>query len=70
MTTKREQQGKETEKSAQHHAGVGRKHARNEERFRKDRGGQVGSGDAREQADQEEFDRGGHRHGSSRDQAR
>ena len=70
MTTKREHPGKETEKASQGHVGVGHKHARNEERFRKDRGGQVGSGDEREQADQEEFDRGGHRRGSSRDQAR
>ena len=40
-----------------------------DEHLRKDRGGQIGSGDAREQADQEEFDRGGHRLGRSRDQA-
>ena len=41
-----------------------------DEHLRDDRGGQVGSGDAREQADQEEFDRGGHRDGRNRNQAR
>ena len=37
---------------------------RNEQR--RDRGGHIGSGDAREQADQEEFDRGGLRVGQNR----
>jgi hypothetical protein len=37
---------------------------RNEQR--RDRGGHIGSGDAREQADQEEFDRGGIRVGQNR----
>ena len=46
----------------------GKRQERNE--HRRGRGGALGSGDAREQADQEEFDRGGHKGGHSRDQAR
>lgn len=69
MTSKQDDRQTGTDKRSTHHADLGRKHARNDERHREDRGGQVGSGDKREQADQEEFDRGGHRDGHSRDQA-
>ncbi len=48
-------------------SGGGPKQGRQEQERRPERGGLPGSGDAREQQDQEEFDRGGQRHGRHSD---